>query len=99
MRRGLSSYIMSRPRLIKLTEKRRAELEATVAKSSAPAGVVRRARVVLLSADGVSGVEIATRLDLTPEAVSRIRRRFTAKGVPGLAERLRSGRLIIRLPP
>jgi transposase len=90
---------MSRPRLIKLTAKRRTELEATVAKSSAPAGVVRRTRVVLLSAAGVSGIEIATRLDLTPEAVSRIRRRFRRSGVAGLAERLRSGRTDNRVPP
>lgn len=90
---------MSRPGLIKLTAKRRAELQATVAKSSAAAGVVRRARVVLLSADGVSGTDIATRLDLTPEAVSRIRRRFREMGVAGLAERLRSGRKDNRVPP
>ena len=90
---------MSRPGLIKLTAKRRAELQATVAKSSAAAGVVRRARVVLLSADGVSGTDIATRLDLTPEAVSRIRRRFREMGVAGLAERLKSGRKDNRVPP
>lgn len=95
----LCSDIMSRLGLIKLTAKRRAELEATVAKSSAAAGLVRRARVVLLSADGVSGTEIATRLDLTPEAVSRIRRRFCDDGVAGLAERHRSGRKDNKVPP
>jgi len=90
---------MSRPGLINLTAKRRSELEATVARSSSAAGVVRRARVVLLTADGVSGVEIASRLDLTPEAVSRIRRRFRDTGVSGLAERLRSGRKDNKVPP
>jgi transposase len=90
---------MSRPTLIKLTAKRRAELEAIVARSSAPAGTVRRARAVLFSADGVTGAEIATRLGLTPEAVSRIRRRFLDHGVAGLAERLRSGRKGNRVPP
>ncbi|MGN6110074.1 MAG: helix-turn-helix domain-containing protein, partial [Kofleriaceae bacterium] len=60
--------------MIKLTTKMRAELEAAIARPSAAAGFVRRARVILLSADGVTGAEIATRLDLTPEAVSRIRR-------------------------
>jgi transposase len=85
--------------LIKLTPKRRAELEAMVAKSSAPAGFVRRARVVLLSADGLRGTDIATRLDMTPEAVSRIRRRFRDKGVAGVAERRRSGRKDNRVPP
>jgi transposase len=89
---------MSRPELIKLTAKRRSKLESTVARSSAAAGLVRRARVVLLSADSVSGTEIATRLDLTPEAVSRIRRRFHDKGIAGLAERPRSGRQDNKVP-
>ncbi len=90
--------MMGGPALLKLTAKKRAELEATMARSSAPAGHVRRARVVLLSADGVSGSEIAGRLDLTPEAVSRIRRGFREQGVGGLAERQRSGRKDNRVP-
>lgn len=90
---------MMRPHaLLKLTAKRRAELEATVARPSAPAGVVRRARVILLSADGVGGTEIAKRLALTPEAVSRIRRRFRDGGVPGLAEQPKSGRTDNKVP-
>jgi transposase len=47
---------------------------------------------VLLSAAGETGVSIAEKLDLTPEAVSRIRRRFSEEGLDGLAERRRSGR-------
>jgi transposase len=90
---------MSRPGLINLTAKTRGELEAIVARSSAAAGLVRRARVVLFTADGVSGTEIATRLDLTPEAVSRIRRRFLDQGVAGLTERHRSGRKDNKIPP
>ena len=90
---------MSRPVLIKLTARRRAELEAMVARSSAAAGPVRRARVILLSDDGLSGTEIASRLDLTPEAVSRIRRRFRDTGVTGLEERHRSGRKDNKVEP
>ena len=67
-------------------------LEALVARASEPAGLVRRARVILLSAAGVGGVEIASRLDLSPEAVSRIRRRFVREGVDGLFDRPKSGR-------
>lgn len=62
-------------------------LKTLVARPSAPAGLVRRARVILLSAAGFGGVEIAARLDLSPEAVSRIRRRFMGAGVDGLADR------------
>ncbi len=90
---------MSRPALIKLTAKRRAELEAVVARPTAAAGVVRRVRVVLLSDDGIAGTEIAERLDLTVEAVSRIRRRFLETGVAGLEERHRSGRKDNKVPP
>lgn len=90
---------MSWPAVIKLSRKVRGELEAIVARSSAAAGLVRRARVVLFTADGVNGTEIATRLDLTPEAVSRIRRRFLDRGVEGLAERHRSGRKDNKIPP
>lgn len=91
--------MMSRPGLIKLTTRKRADLEAMVARPSAAAGLVRRARVVLLSAGGVTGTEIATRLDLTPEAVSRIRRRFRDEGVAGLADRPKPGRTDNKVPP
>lgn len=67
-------------------------MEALVARPSAPAGVVRRARVILLSAAGVDGVAIAARLDLSPEAVSRIRRRFVEAGLDGLQDRPKAGR-------
>lgn len=77
---------------MKITSKQRGQLEETVRRPSAPAGLVRRARVVLLSADGVSGREISRRLDLSPEQVSRIRARFRAEGVVGLNERPKSGR-------
>jgi hypothetical protein len=95
----LYSGNMSRPAVIKLSRKVRGELEAIVARPTAAAGLVRRARVVLFTADGVNGTEIATRLDLTPEAVSRIRRRFLDSGIHGLPERQRSGRKDNKIPP
>jgi transposase len=54
--------------------------------------LVRRARVILLSAAGIGGVEIAAQLDLSQEAVSRIRRRFVREGVDGLFDRPKAGR-------
>jgi transposase len=77
---------------IRLTAKQREELEAIVARPSESAGLVRRARVVLLSASGLSGEEIALRLDLSGPHVSKIRSRFRAEGVQGLAERPKAGR-------
>src|ERR1700736_3953457 len=75
-----------------LTTEQRRELEAIVARPSESAGLVRRARVVLLSDRGVSGREIAVRLDLSAEHVSKIRARFSTEGVAGLGERPKAGR-------
>lgn len=77
---------------IALAAAERQALQDIVARRSEAAGLVRRARVVLLSDQGVSGAEIGRRLDLTPEAVSRIRRRFVEGGVEGLNERPKAGR-------
>jgi transposase len=83
---------MRRRHVVKVTAKQRRELEAIVHRAANPAGLVRRARVVLLSAAGEAGRAIATRLALTPEQVSRIRRRFVQEGVPGLRARPKPGR-------
>lgn len=84
------SHLGRRP--LKLTKKQRAKLNGILARPSEAAGVVRRARVVLMTADGLKGTEIALRLELSPEAVSRIRARFRREGVAGLAEQPKSGR-------
>ena len=83
---------MRRTHVITLTPKQRRELQRLVARPAEAAGVVRRAHVVLWSADGISGAEIARRLQLSAEAVSRIRRRFLDGGVAGLATRPKAGR-------
>lgn len=83
---------MGRTKPLHLSPKDRKTLESVLSRPSSPAGLARRARVVLLSADGVSGVEISTRVGLTQEQVSRIRRRFVESGVEGLADRKKAGR-------
>lgn len=55
-------------------------------------GLARRARVILLSAEGMSGLAIAARLLLSNGQVSRIRARFLAGGIEGLGERPLGGR-------
>jgi len=79
-------------RPIVVTETDRAELERMQRASSTPAGLSRRARAVLLMAQGRSGVEIAERIGYTVVQVSRIRRRFAESGLPGLADRPKAGR-------
>ena len=79
-------------RPITVSPAERAELERLQRIPSTPAGLSRRARAVLLMAQGVSGVEIAERIGYTVVQVSRIRRRYAAGGVAGLADRPKSGR-------
>lgn len=59
---------------------------------AAEPGLARRARVILLSAEGMSGIAIAARLRLSNGQVSRIRARFLSEGIAGLRERPRGGR-------
>ena len=75
----------------------RAELERVQRVPSTPAGLSRRARAVLLTAQGASGVEIAERIGYTVVQVSRLRRRFAEHGVPGLRDLARSGRPMYRI--
>src|SRR5216684_5922473 len=55
---------------ISLKAKQRRALLAIVSRPSEAAGLLRRARVVLLSDDGVPASEIAMRLDLSAEAIA-----------------------------
>src|SRR6202162_4061714 len=85
--------------IISLKPRQRRALEKLVGKPSEAAGFVRRVRVVLLGDDGVAPSEIATRLSLSREGVSRIRRRFLQTGVKGLADQPKAGRKDHALAP
>lgn len=84
--------VANRVRPIIVSEEDRHELERLQRSSSTPAGLSRRARAVLLMAQGMSGVEVAERTGYTVVQVSRLRRRFAEHGVTGLRDRPRSGR-------
>jgi transposase len=83
---------MGRGMVVDVSARQRRALTQIVKQASAPAQEVRRAQVILWSAEGSSGVEIARRLQVSVEAVSRIRRRFVTGGVEGLATRPKAGR-------
>ena len=70
----------------------RRELEQLQRSAAGPAGLARRARAVLLIADGLDGVAVAERTGYTAVQVSRIRHRFAREGLAGLRDRPRSGR-------
>lgn len=75
-----------------LSESGRRQLERLVRTPSTAAGLSRRARAVLLMADGVAGAEVARRCGYTAVQISRIRRRVFLEGAEGIFERPRSGR-------
>ena len=75
----------NRVRPIVVSDADRLELERLQRSSSTPAGLSRRARAVLLMAQGVAGVGVAERTGYTVVQVSRLRRRFAEHGVAGLA--------------
>jgi len=57
-----------------------------------PHAEVVRARIVLLAAEGVANVDIAKRVGVCVDVVSKWRKRFCLEGLAGLKDRSRSGR-------
>ena len=85
---------MGRPQthILKLSNSDREQLEALVRSRKGENGLVRRARIILLSADGVPGSHIAEELHLTSATVLHWRKRYLKFGFPGLTDAPRSGR-------
>jgi len=75
-----------------VTDEQRAELQQRVRTRGAPARVAERARIVLLAADGVPGLEIADRVGCSEPTVIRWRSRFAEHGLAGLGDAARSGK-------
>ena len=83
---------------ITLTANERQELERRARCYTASYAQVVRAKIVLLAADGLENVEVAARLDTSPQVVHRWRKRFFEHGLEGLQEAPRRGRQP-RFPP
>lgn len=77
---------------IVLSEEERARLNGIANSRSLPHGLARRARIVLLSADGVPNGAIAERVGISPQMVCKWRKRYLRQGLPGLHDELRPGR-------
>ncbi len=80
------------PFVVRLSSEDRAVLEERAGSRSASHARVVRARIVLLAADGLPNVDIAARVGVCVDVASRWRKRFSEAGLPGLADRPRSGR-------
>jgi len=74
-----------------LTPQVREELEARSRSRSLPAGLVRRVRIILMAADGITNQAVAAEVGLSGRMVGMWRRRFLAQGFAGLYDEPRPG--------
>ncbi len=77
---------------IEISEEERAQLESMIRSRSLPHGLVRRARIILMSAEGIHTAEIARACGTSRPAVSRWRTRYRQLGLAGLYDEMRIGR-------
>src|SRR3712207_1542717 len=70
----------------------RERLEGWVRSSTIQAGLAQRARIVLLTADGLTNVEIAARVGVSRPTVTSWRARYACSWIGGLCDEARSGR-------
>lgn len=75
-----------------LSQQEEEQLTSLVRSLSLPYGLARRARVVLLAAEGVTNREIAEKVGLSAQSVCKWRQRYLKDGLSGLHDELRAGR-------
>ena len=84
---------MGRPKAeLVLSEEERVQLQSLARSRSLPAGLVRRANIVLACAEGVPNSAVAERLGITNATVGKWRQRFVAHRIEGLHDELRPGK-------
>ncbi|MDQ1247804.1 MAG: hypothetical protein QG597_2175 [Actinomycetota bacterium] len=86
------------PFTIDLSPEETRALQAQARKYSAPYREVVRAKAVLMAGQGLANEEIASRLDMPREVVSKWRKRFFQDRLAGLRDQPRSGRPAV-FPP
>ena len=78
-----------------ITEAERAELQRRVRAHTTPQRAAKRARVVLLAADGLPNRQIAPIVGMNQHTVAHWRRRFESERLAGLSDRKRPGRPLV----
>jgi transposase len=81
--------MLNRVRILEVPESDRVVLKRRIRDRGAPARDVQRARIVLLSAQGLTGPQIAERVECTEPTVVLWRGRFAQQGLAGLEDRPR----------
>lgn len=76
---------------IDLSDAERAEIEGLSRRRKTAQGLARRARIVLLAAEGLLNKDIARHLGTDPNTVSKWRRRFAERRCDGLYDEPRPG--------
>ena len=75
-----------------LSEEQQQQLKSWAASRSLPHGLVRRARIVLLAAEGMTNQAIAEKVGLSKPVVGKWRQRYLEHGLTGLHDEMRPGR-------
>src|SRR5690606_9017753 len=78
--------------LIQLTDDARADLEIFSRSRSLPQGLVQRARIILMAAQGENNSRIAEKLNISKPTVGVWRRRYLDHGLEGLHDEMKPGR-------
>ena len=79
-------------RPLTLGREERQQLQPLASSRSLPHGLVRRVRIVLQAAEGMTNRAIAEKLGLSRATVGKWRARYLAQGLEGLHDELRPGR-------
>ena len=87
MARGRKSSLV-----VLLTATKRSALEAIQRRTTVSAGLARRARMVLLRADGTSLADVARRVEVAPRVVAKWLKRYRQQGLRGLGDKAHPGR-------
>jgi transposase len=78
-----------------ITDEERAELQRRVRAHTTPQRAAKRARIVLLAADGLPNRQIAPIVGMNQHTVAQWRRRFEVERLAGLEDRPRAGRPLV----
>jgi transposase len=80
---------------LSITDAERVELQRRVRAHTTPQRAAKRARIVLLAADGLPNRQIAPIVGMNQHTVAHWRRRFQAERLAGLEDRPRPGRPLV----
>ena|SRR5436190_18763076 len=78
-----------------ITDEERVELQRLVCAHTTPQRAAKRARIVLLAADGLPNRQIAPIVGMNQHTVAHWRHRFQAERLAGLTDRKRPGRPLV----